>query len=584
MRNLRTPGLESLEPRRLFSAGELDTTFGDNGISDLDPSGQDGLRALGALPGGGVFVVGTDNLGKVIFLKTIADGSRLDSAFGGGDGKVTTPYVWSGEGVNGRVASDAASGRIAVVADTSGSLGDGQSDVVMLKSDGSLDSSFGGGDGIVESSSDFTPWCVGFQSDGRLIVAGTRFDGTAADVVVRRYAVDGARDTTFDDSSGETVLANPDVTKDLQILSDGRIALATDYDHLLDVELGGDEFFGVFVNLLAADGTPLWQATIDTGVDSNGDEQTRALDLEASKDQKSLTVLYYEDNVGSHLARVAVSDGTRDASFAPAHAALGSAQHFALDDSGNILLIDGEAVTRLRADGSVDATYGAGGSTSVALDPRALLVQNGDEALVAGSHNDGTGILLTRLQGGAGVAIPTITLNRKGTLVVTTLDADENIQLSIRARDGRLIVRVNDFAQSFAPSKVKRIAVFAAGGNDVVTNLLPLKGIYADGGEGNDTLNGGVGGDVLLGGLGKDKIYGNDGNDILLGGGGNDYLLGGAGKDDLFGNGGVDTLSGAGGNDRLFGGDLADILHGGAGDDSSANDPLDSRDGIETLL
>jgi len=178
-------------------------------------------------------------------------------------------------------------------------------------------------------------------------------------------------------------------------------------------------------------------------------------------------------------------------------------------------------------------------------------------------------------------------LNKRGSLILhtdATADTFDDVSLYIRRKDGRLVVRVGDFAKSFAPSRVKRIALFTYGGDDTITIHPGVKGSYVDAGEGSDTINGGTGDDALLGGGGKDKVYGFDGNDTLLGGASNDYLLGGAGKDDLFGQGGIDTLSGAGGNDRLFGGNAADICNGGNGTDAAAESEEDTYDSVETML
>ena len=189
---------------------------------------------------------------------------------------------------------------------------------------------------------------------------------------------------------------------------------------------------------------------------------------------------------------------------------------------------------------------------------------------------------VVRLDAGA-IDLPAITLNSKGSLTVIGTVRDEQISVTQRTRDGRIVARIGDLARSFTAAKVRRVVVMAAGGNDLVAIGSTIAGAYVDAGDGDDTVNGSAGDDVLIGGAGKDRLFGNDGNDTLLGGGGNDYLLGGAGKDDLFGNGGVDTLSGAGGNDRLFGGSGADHISGGAGTDSAANDPLDTRDSMEIL-
>jgi len=190
---------------------------------------------------------------------------------------------------------------------------------------------------------------------------------------------------------------------------------------------------------------------------------------------------------------------------------------------------------------------------------------------------------LTRLQNGAG-GPRRPTLNAKGTLIYRTTNDAEVISLSIRGRDGKLIVRCDDFAQSFTPSKVKRIAIYSLAGNDKITIGGGVRASYVDGGDGNDTINGGQSDDVLLGGAGKDRVFGNDGNDKCLGGDGDDYLLGGAGKDDLFGDAGIDTLNGAGGNDRLFGGIGVDQCNGGSGSDSAANDKEDAYFAVEVMI
>ncbi len=159
-----------------------------------------------------------------------------------------------------------------------------------------------------------------------------------------------------------------------------------------------------------------------------------------------------------------------------------------------------------------------------------------------------------------------IYLSAKGTLSLRGTNASETIDLRIRGKDGRLIARVGDAIQSFNPSKVKRISIYGFGGNDSITVGSNIRGIFADGGAGNDTILGG------------------DGDDSVFAGGGKDYVLGGLGDDTLAGNGGNDTLSGAAGDDQLFGGPDADTITGGKGEDSAANDPLDLfHDVVEVL-
>ena len=60
--------------------------------------------------------------------------------------------------------------------------------------------------------------------------------------------------------------------------------------------------------------------------------------------------------------------------------------------------------------------------------------------------------------------LPAVSLNKKGTLLIYGSNDAETVSLSIRAKDGRMILRDNDFAESFTTSKVKRIAIFVCDG------------------------------------------------------------------------------------------------------------------------
>jgi Ca2+-binding RTX toxin-like protein len=173
---------------------------------------------------------------------------------------------------------------------------------------------------------------------------------------------------------------------------------------------------------------------------------------------------------------------------------------------------------------------------------------------------------------------PTATRNSKGTLAVHGTSGDDTVIVSMRYRDNRIVVRVNDqLVQSFPPKPVKRIQVFAADGNDTVLIASGLaRKAYVEGAAGKDTITGGDLADYLVGG---------DGDDVLAGGASNDLIMGDAGNDQLFGNGGRDTLRGGDGNDALFGGPTSvDAIFGDAGSDSAANDAKDTFADIETLL
>src|SRR5439155_6590474 len=116
-------------------------------------------------------------------------------------------------------------------------------------------------------------------------------------------------------------------------------------------------------------------------------------------------------------------------------------------------------VTRRNGDGTIDASYGDGGRT-VVTGAEGITVLDDGAVIVAGFG--GADYRVLRLQGEQapqGSQLD-VTLNSKGTLVLHTAGSgNHDVRLYIRGRDGRLVVRDGMLSKSFAPSKVKRIAV-----------------------------------------------------------------------------------------------------------------------------
>ncbi|MCJ2130715.1 Ig-like domain-containing protein, partial [Methylobacterium sp. E-045] len=127
-----------------------------------------------------------------------ADGT-LDTGFGGGDGIVTTP-VGPAYDIGDSVTVQA-DGRILVAGYSyTGGSNDGFA-LVRYNADGSLDTGFGGGDGIVTTRvgpSSYYGYSVTVQADGRILVAGYSYNGSNGDFALVRYNADGSLDTSFD--------------------------------------------------------------------------------------------------------------------------------------------------------------------------------------------------------------------------------------------------------------------------------------------------------------------------------------------------------------------------------------------------
>ena len=602
VRDHRTTSVEPLEPRRLLASTMLlDPTFGSDGRTTFGFA--DG-RVIGTQPGGRVIVQEfTYGSGASRLLRVNADGTP-DPTFDVGMTNFPVPDPLFKNGTVPRVdfqfEVNPTDGRIAYVFNGEFFR------VGMLKADGTVDTSFDG-DGIKEFPSSATPGPdrtpvrdLHWQGEDLLVTGERSLGGTDAavrddHVFVIRLKPDGSNDAAFG-TSGEAIAADAlsFPTPRLATDADGRIYVATHALNALNIvrlTAGGaldgsygtngvaEATFAVGYNAVTAfdvadDGTAYHLSTLDS---STNPPELRGVELSPNGDVRRWQRDFSVETVGvpTHLFPQA---------------------------DGKVLLVgksrsplDGWAITRLEGNGFVDTTYGQNGTAVVDLfhDAGSHPIGLPDGRVIVGGKRFGAGgtFQLARVSTEGGKPI-TARLNARGSLIVNASDAADAVSMHVRTRDGRLIVRVgdgtddhaNDFVASFAPSRVKRIAVFAGPGDDAVTIGNGVRGTYVDAGDGDDTVTGGTGGDALLGGGGKDKLFGFDGNDTLLGGASDDYLLGGAGKDDLFGEAGSDTLNGAGGNDRLFGGTAADFCNGGNGDDAALESDEDAFDSIETLF
>jgi uncharacterized delta-60 repeat protein len=152
-----------------------------------------------------------------VVLLTAAPGWALDPTFAG-DGRQTTNFTAGFDA--GHDLAIQADGRIVVVGEASGS--GGRFAMARYDTDGSLDTTFGGGDGKVITNltpNDDAARAVAIQPDGKIVVvgmAGRRIAPSGFIVsrfAVARYATDGTLDDTFggdgkvftDFSAGEDV-------------------------------------------------------------------------------------------------------------------------------------------------------------------------------------------------------------------------------------------------------------------------------------------------------------------------------------------------------------------------------------------
>ena len=129
----------------LAAAGDFDPTFSNNGqvITNLTPH-DDRIEDLAVLPSGKIVGVGRSGMGPVL-VRYLENGS-LDETFGGGDGVATDD----------RLPANAllvqADGKLVVAGGEGGE--DRRADVALARflPNGTLDESFGGGDGKVTTN------------------------------------------------------------------------------------------------------------------------------------------------------------------------------------------------------------------------------------------------------------------------------------------------------------------------------------------------------------------------------------------------------------------------------------------------
>jgi uncharacterized delta-60 repeat protein len=175
----------------------LDDGFGDGG--KVTTAGLRGTQAVAVQSDGKIVAAGEFALARYD-----TDGS-LDETFGGGDGKVTTGLDTGFFGDAGDVAVQP-DGKIVVVGITG--FGSGENfGVERYDAQGNVDTSFGGGDGKVVT--DFNggvdrAYGVAIQADDKIVVAGHAADATqtGSDYAVARYDAAGELDTTFGGGDG----------------------------------------------------------------------------------------------------------------------------------------------------------------------------------------------------------------------------------------------------------------------------------------------------------------------------------------------------------------------------------------------
>lgn len=313
---------------RYTAAGVLDATFGTSGSTIKSAGARDDRGYALAVQADGKIIVAGDaidgsNNSSLTVLRFNADGS-VDTTFDtDGVATVLTGSGGTGSGGSGTSVAVQSDGKILVGGAAPGPSGTDLA-VVRFNANGSVDTTFGGGDGIVLTSVSLATDAalgVAVQADGKIVAGGfTQVAPTNADFLVVRYAADGTLDTTFsgDGIATTQVTTGNDAASSIALQSDGKIVLAG------TAPAGGSGDFDFTVVRYAADGT------LDTTFSGDG---IATAGVAASTNEVQYAVAVQPAD-GKILVGGKSVDGSANSSF---------------------------AVLRLTAAGAVDTAFGSNG-------------------------------------------------------------------------------------------------------------------------------------------------------------------------------------------------------------------------------
>ncbi len=218
---------------RFNQNGSIDRKFGINGKASFSLSSRhDSVTSVAIQPDGKIVVVGsaqnasTPSYAQFAIARFYGNG-RIDSTFGSGGGTVTSL------GNNENIATSLAlqsDGKILVT----GTSYDGDREriaIVRYKTDGTLDNLFGNNGIVLTYFQDSTiSYSVTLQTDGKIIICGLTSNYSQTDFAVFRYNWDGSLDTTFgiNGSAINDIGNSSDGWKSAIVQNDSKIVLVGD--------------------------------------------------------------------------------------------------------------------------------------------------------------------------------------------------------------------------------------------------------------------------------------------------------------------------------------------------------------------
>ncbi|MEH2115849.1 putative Ig domain-containing protein, partial [Nostoc sp.] len=214
---------------RYNSNGTLDTSFNTTGKVTIDfNSNDDSGNSITVQADGKILVAGTSYNGTNNDFAIVRYNSNgtLDTSFNT-TGKLTTDFNSNDD--SGNSITVQADGKI-LVAGTSYNGTDYDFAIVRYNSNGTLDTSFNTTGKVTTDfdTNDDSSYSVTVQADGKILVVGTSNNGTNNDFAIVRYNSNGTLDTSFNTTGKVTTdfNSNDDSGNSITVQADGKILVA----------------------------------------------------------------------------------------------------------------------------------------------------------------------------------------------------------------------------------------------------------------------------------------------------------------------------------------------------------------------
>jgi uncharacterized delta-60 repeat protein len=223
--------------------GTLDSSFSGDGRFAIDLGGDDGAWDVRRLPDGTLLAAGWSNRateGRTAMVWLSPNGT-LNHAYGGGDGKATIDLVPNNQQEYARAIFPLASGKVVVVGNADKAAAGGSDQdlyVARVKPNGTRDTTFGGGDGVVGTEGGGSEAMFGARrtSGGTIVAAGFRDLG----FFVARLRPNGTADPSFGTGGFANPFGSNSRANDVVILGNGKVVVAAQVnDDVMTARLQG---------------------------------------------------------------------------------------------------------------------------------------------------------------------------------------------------------------------------------------------------------------------------------------------------------------------------------------------------------